>query len=243
MRQYYPTEIPELNIARGLVKGTSFVHRWGVVPSMAVSNTGTVWDVNNTIYPWSAYDTSNTLVIACDDPEDVGKQVTILGLDEDYNPLTETISIDAQTGNESINTFKRIHNAYFVNGANALNTDNIDISLNGTVIARILPNMGETQMAIYTVPAGHKGYLLQGTASNGPGDIGNGDFYVRYFGENNFRIGHAFEISGSQYLYKFSVPIEIPEKTDLDVRVRTGSTNKSRITTAYDILIIRDGLG
>jgi len=243
MRQYYPTEIPELNIARGLVKGTSFVHRFGVVPSMSSSNTGTVWDVNNTIYPWSAFDTSNTLVIECADSGDVGKQVTVVGLDEDYAPLTETISLDAQTGNESINTFKRIYNAFFVNGVDVLNSDDIDISINGTIVAKILPGIGETHMAIYTVPAGHKAYLLQGTATNGPGDIGVGDFFVRYFGENNFRIGHAFEISGSQYLYKFTVPIEIPDKTDLDVRVKTGATNKSRITAAYDILLIQEGLG
>jgi hypothetical protein len=38
-------------------------------------------------------------------------------------------------------------------------------------------------------------------------------------------------------------PTEIPEKTDLDVRVKTGTTNKSRITAAYDILLIQEGLG
>lgn len=243
MQQYYPTEITELNIARGLVKGTSFVHRVGAVPSMATSNTGTVWDVNNTIYPWSEFDTANTLVVDCADPGDVGKQVTVVGLDEDYNALTETISLDTQTGNDSVNVFKRIFNAYFVNGVSVLNADAINIKLNGTIVAKINADVGETLMSVYTIPAGYKGYLLQGTASNAPGDIGTGDFYLRYFDENNFRIGHAFEVSGSQYLYKFSVPIEIPEKTDLDVRVSTGTSNKSRITASYDILLIKEGLG
>ena len=59
-----------------------------------------------------------------------------------------------------------------------------------------------------------------------------------------FRVSHTFEVTGgSQYLYNFSVPLPIPEKTDIDVRITTRSNN-GRFTAAFDIILIKnDGTG
>jgi len=64
--------------------------------------------------------------------------------------------------------------------------------------------------------------------------------FVRYFGQTSFRVGHSFEVSGTggQYLYDFSIPIEIPEKSDIDVRA-TVRSNNARLTSAFDIVLIR----
>ena len=96
-------------------------------------------------------------------------------------------------------------------------------------------------MAIYTVPAGYTGYLLQGTASVQYGADATGDMFVRYFGQDTFRVGHSFEVSGAggQYIYPFSVPVAIPEKSDIDVRVAVRSNN-ARVTAAFDLLLIQN---
>ena len=54
--------------------------------------------------------------------------------------------------------------------------------------------------------------------------------------------GHSFEVSGTggQYDYTFSVPLRIPEKTDIDVRA-TVRSNNARITAAFDIILVEDG--
>ena len=44
------------------------------------------------------------------------------------------------------------------------------------------------------------------------------------------------------YNYKFTVPIALPEKTDVDVRA-TVRSNNSRVTAAFDIILIQDSLG
>lgn len=239
MAAYYPTEDTYLNIARGLVRGTSFIHKFGAVPSLSNATTGTVWDVTNTIYPWSAWDSSGatTITVDCANILDVGNSVVITGLDENYNEITETVILAAQTGNASTNTFIRVYRVYFVDGG-AINVGNIDIKNGTTVVARITAGFGQTLMTVYTVPAGYTAYLMKSTASNGPGDHHTANMFVRYFGQLNFRVGHAFELSGGQYLYDFAVPIPIPEKSDIDIRVTTVAGNNHRVTAAFDLILI-----
>jgi hypothetical protein len=43
------------------------------------------------------------------------------------------------------------------------------------------------------------------------------------------------------YNYKFAFPQEIPEKSDIDVRLDTRSNN-GRFTAAFDILLIKNEL-
>ena len=47
-------EDERIKISRGQVKGVIPVHKFGAVPTMSTNTTGTVWDKNDTIYPWSA---------------------------------------------------------------------------------------------------------------------------------------------------------------------------------------------
>jgi hypothetical protein len=63
--------------------------------------------------------------------------------------------------------------------------------------------------------------------------------FIRYFGQSSFRVGHSFEVQGEggPYNYKFSVPIRIPEKSDIDVRAAV-RTNNSRVTAAFDLILI-----
>ena len=87
--------------------------------------------------------------------------------------------------------------------------------------------------------------LLKGTCSAQAGADATGDMFIRYYGQESFRVGHSFEVSGSggQYLYEFGVPIPIPEKSDIDVRVATRSNN-GRFTAAFDMILIEnDGDG
>lgn len=237
-QSYYPNEDTYLNIARGLVKGTSSVHKFGAVPAMSQSTTGSIWDVNDTIYPWSAFDTANSVVVSAN-INDNGKVLTIVGLDSNYDPLSETVTISAGAATTT-NQFKRVFRAYTTSGTNA---NNINMSVNSTTVARITEGMGQTLMAVYTVPNGYTGYLKKGVMSSQSGADATGNMYVRYGGEAAFRVGHSFEVNGTggQYTYDFSVPVVIPQKSDIDVRA-TVRSNNGRYTAAFDIILIKTGL-
>lgn len=237
-QSYYPNEDTSLNISRGLVKGTSHIHKFGAVPSMSQSTTGSIWDVGDTLYPWSAFNTANNVVVSAN-VADNGVSLTIVGLDSNYDPLTETVTISAGAATTT-NQFKRVFRAYTTTGTNA---NNINMAVNSTTIARVTASMGQTLMAVYTVPNGYTGHLMKGTMTAQAGADATGNMYIRYNTENAFRVGHSFEVSGDggQYIYEFGVPIMIPAKSDIDVRA-TVRSNNGRYTAAFDIILIKTGL-
>ena len=230
----------DMMVSGGYVSDHSFNHKFGAVPAMSQNTQGTVWDINDTLYPWTALDTPAVVNVERNNVADEGHTVTVQGLDADYNPVEDTIVIN---GADTLGTvlFKRVNRAFVSNGGSS-NTGNIDIeagAAGGTTVARITAGKGQTLMAVYTVPAGKTGYLYQGTATVQANADATGDMMVRYFGQDTFRVGHTFEVSGTggQYLYDFAFPIPIPEKSDIDVRARVRSNN-ARFTAAFDILLV-----
>lgn len=229
------------NIARGIVKDTSFINKFGAVPAMSQNTTGTIWDINDTTYPWSAFGTGTTLTVDCASASDAGNSetVTIYGLDENWNDVSETVTLATQTGNATTTTFRRVYRAFFTNGAD--NVGNIDIKAGATVVARITAGLGQTLMAVYTIPAGYTGYIVHGVASCQSGADATGSMFVRFDGQENFRIAHTFEVSGTggTYDYTFAFPIAIPEMSDIDVRASVRSNN-ARVTATFDLLLIKN---
>jgi hypothetical protein len=231
-----------LNIARGLVRDTTFVHKFGAVQEMSVAATGTIWDVDDTLYPWSAFNTPGVLNIPAVDADDNGNIITVVGLDSNYNEISEDFTVSNTGTTTGLKTFARVFRAFDTTGTNV---ENINIRRDTTVVARLTAGKGQTLMAVYTVPAGYTGYLMQGTASIEAGGDATGDMFVRYFGQTSFRVGHTFEVEGQggQYFYPFAVPIPIPEKSDIDIRA-TMRSNNSRMTAAFDLILIKnDGVG
>lgn len=223
-----------LNIARGVTRASS-IHKFGAVPAMSQNQTGTIWDVNDTTYPWSAFDTAGVLVAAQANASDNGEKVTVVGLDADYNDVTEEFTLSSSGTVTGTQIFKRVYRAYMTTGDNV---GNVSFSRGGTEVLRITAGKSQTLMAIYTVPAGYTAYLMQGVGTIQSGADATGNMFVRYAGQSAFRIGHTFEVSGGgEYKYNFAVPIAIPAKSDIDVRA-TVRSNNARFTAAFDIILI-----
>ena len=231
------TEPFELQVARGQIPGHRFVSRIAAVPAMSVNTTGTVWDVDDTLYPWSAWNTPGTLAVARVNAGDADKNVIISGLDPLYNEITETVTLAAATGNTTTKTFARIISAR-MNGT-SVNLGAVTITRGATVVAKINAGIGESLMGIYTVPAGYTAYLSQGVMTIQNGGDATGFFDYRIFGDR-FVIGHTFEVASSEYHYGFTCPLPLPEKSDIDVRAAVRSNN-SRVTAAYDMILIKNG--
>jgi hypothetical protein len=229
-----------LSIAQGEVNGHSGVHKFGAVPAMSQNNTGTVWDVNDTTYPWSSWDTAGTVSIPAVNASDNGKTVTLVGLDANYEDQTEEVVVSSSGAVTTTNTWKRLYRAYISTGED--NVGNITVQKGGTTVLQITAGKGQTLMAIYTVPANHTAYLICGVCSVQDGADATGDMFVRYDGQSAFRIGHSFEVAGKggPYSHKFAVPIRLPEKTDIDVRA-TVRSNNARVTAAFDMILVQDG--
>lgn len=231
-------EHPLIQIAAGRTLKTSSVHKFGAVPSMSVNTTGTIWDVDDTIYPWSTFATAGTLSIPAVNAADNGHTVTIVGLDENWEDTSEEVTVSSSGATTTTTSFKRVFRAFCTAGG-ATNTGNINIQKDGTTIARITAGKGQTLMALYTVPAGKTAYMLKGAASIQYGGDATIDMFVRYTDQDTFRIGHSAEIAGTgmPYIYEFGVPVKITEKSDIDIRAKVRSNN-ARITAAFDIILV-----
>jgi len=229
-----------LGVAAGHYDGLDYINKFGAVPAMSQNESGTIWDINDTNYPWSSFASASTLTVDRASASDADKQVYIEGLDANYHPINETVTLTNATGNATTQSFIRVYRAFITNGS-ADNVGNIDIKVSSTIVGRITAGKSQTLMAIYTVPAGYTGYVLKGTATCQAGADATGDMFVRYGGESSFRIAHPFEVSGGggEYTYDFPIPMPIPEKSDIDVRADVRSNN-ARITAVFDILLERN---
>lgn len=231
-------------IAAGEVEGWSSIHKFGAVPLMSTNpGIGSVWDKSDALYPWTAFDVPGPLTISTtttngsSDTNDDGMIVTIVGLDENFLPVSEEITITADAG-AGAQIFSRVYRA-FTSQDNTTQVRVFTTTGTPTEILRINIGKSQTLMAIYTVPAGKTAYLTKGVATCAADADATIDMMVRYGGVGAFRIGHTAEVAGvgGQYQYDFSVPVQMPEKTDIDIRAEVRSNN-ARVTAAFDILLI-----
>lgn len=226
----------ELQLARGQIPGHTFVHRQGRVPAMSQNTTGTVWDIDDTLYPWSVWDTPGTVTVSRASASDAGKNVIISGLDADFKPVSTTITLTAATGNTSATVFSRI-DLVRMNGT-SVNVGQVNVLKGATTVGRIVAGVGQSLKSTYTVPAGFTAYLTQGAMTIQNGADATGTFYYRTPGDR-FLIGHTFEVASSEYSYAFTCPFPLPEKTDIDVRASV-RTNNALVTAAYDMILIQN---
>lgn len=233
-----------VHISANRVLGVDSIHKFGAVPAMSQGTTGTIWDKNDTLYPWSAFDTDGILTVQTTAANgsvvttDSGVSITIVGLDANYNLTRETITISGSTGTGTT-SFKRVFRAY----TSATNTAQFRVSRGGTEVLRVGIGKAQTLMAIYTVPAGKIGFLIQLGVTIQAGADATVDLFRRESAVGAFRLSHSLEVSGSgsQYLYPFAAPIRFPEKTDIDVRASMRSNN-ARCTATFDMIIMDKNL-
>jgi len=207
---------------------------------MSQNQTGTIWDVNDTEYPWSAFASAGVLSVPAVNASDNGKTITIIGLDASFFEITEDVTVSSSGAVSTTKEFIRVYRA-FVTDASETNVANINVNKGATTVLRITAGKGQTLMAIYTIPDGYTGYMVKGTATCQDGADATANMFIRYFGNSAFRVGHSFEVSGSggQYLYEFGIPIRIPAKSDIDVRASVRSNN-ARVTAAFDLILERN---
>ncbi len=234
-----------LQAARGLVTGTTAEARSGYNPDVSQSSTESIW-VQGGIYPFTSWTEAQHLHIISTSASDTGQQIYIDGLDSNYNHIYETITTNGTTVVETTKNFLRIHTATIVN-ANTPNVGSITFRLNngtGTVVAHIGAGLSITKLSQYTVPAGYTAYILYGDATtfhSGSGNIGSlVKMMVRPYG-GTFFAAFIAEVVNGYYRNDFTVPMAVPEKSDIDVQV-TADANNTIATCNYGILLVQNGL-
>ena len=225
-------------VAEGTVVGSKFVHISGYNPDIDSPNAPETIGGVGGIYPWSALgNTARTVYFISTSASDVGCQFLVAGLDASFNEQTEVITLNGTSAVTGTKTWTRVNNMTIA--GSAINVGTVTARLTsgtGTIIDLVAADEGYNATGIYTIPAGKTGYLMVGDASVSKGDDVTIKMYVREYGKA-FRLAHIAEIYESYYRYDFTIPIALPEKTDIDVRALAYVDN-TRVTCNFDIILI-----
>lgn len=223
-----------LNVARGLVPGMSGIFKTGFNSAFGNGTEESFW-THSVIYPWSGWGAGGTLSCYSASASDTGSLI-ITGLNSTtWATQTETITLNGTTPVVTTGSFIRINSIRY-NGSSAANVGEIHLERNGTTVGHIAAGDGIGQGAQYTVPAGYTAYVMQGTANIGKGQDGTGYFKYRLYG-GSFNRAMTFLLYQSTFDYTFAVPLQLPEKTDLDVTMIAANAGTAA-SCEYSILLI-----
>ena len=202
----------------------------------AVSTTEqTIWDVGGIYsYPSSALSMTAT---SASGATDAGVQITVVGLNADWSEVSQTVTLGASGAATLPTSLIRCYRAY-VSGSQAPVGD-ISIASGSTNYARILAGENQTLMAVYTVPAGYTGYMHQGTISSGTSQsnkYATARLKVRSFG-GVFRTASVVTLHNQFLPFDFGIPVQIPEKSDVEARAIT-SSGADDISITFTMILV-----
>jgi hypothetical protein len=148
----------DLQVARGQIDGHTPVEIFGYSPNIANTAQGPMWEgqtQSGGLYtpPSSA---APLVLVSSSASDTTALSVRIEGCGADFVALTETIALNGTTNVTTTNSFLRINAMYVTNGTNV---GTITAKISSTTYAQINAGVGQTQMSIYTVPAGYTFYL------------------------------------------------------------------------------------
>ena len=242
----------DLAISRGHTLGYRTLYKFGYNPDVN-GDEETVWEQGGD-YPW--LDSAVTMFVSSTSVNDTSggsgaNTILIQGLDENYVEIEETVTLNGQTQVTTQLSYLRIYRA-FVTLAGSSGTSGGIIYIgssgatggvpNGTVYANL--SIGnQTQIAAYTVPAGHTLYLDEiniTAALNIANKRVNASFHTRDFGSNVFRTRFINVLQSSQLKQLFKYPQDFAEKTDVEIRVSTNTSNNPIAASFQGVLIKND---
>jgi hypothetical protein len=248
-----------LSIAKGDVTGSTFIHKFGNAPDFDQGDGQvTIWDGAEDATAWELmrYVYSTTADIDSISSSDNGdtQDIVVEGLDTNSNEVVQTVTLTGQTRVALSTSLRRVYRAYNDNSVDL--TGHVFVYVNGAttggvpdtnadIRAVIDPVNQQTEMAVYTVPAGKTGYVRDWYGSTA-GANKNSNFIVKLTARIDgkvWRVKHTNSLSDngtSAYQHVYQEPEVFPAKTDLEMTVEmlsSGATAAS-FSGGFDIVLV-----
>jgi hypothetical protein len=215
----------DLQVARGQVDGHTGIEIFGYSPNIANTATGPMWEgqtQSGGLY--TPPSTAAPLVLVSSSASDTtALSVRIEGLGAGFVPLVETIALNGTTNVTTTGSFLRINGMYVTNGTNV---GAITAKISSTTYAQINAGVGQTQMSIYTVPAGYTFYLSYTQYDAAIGFTSSAYMTGQEYNKDN-TTGQITVTHQTVFVQKqetpFTAPIPHPEKMDLQFCVKASA--------------------
>jgi len=248
------TEPFELQISRGQIPAHYFIHKFGYNPDIADANE-TVWSQGGLyVYPASA----STMYISSSSTADTSagtgaRTATVSGLDANFDQISETVSLNGQTGvqlNGALNWYRVNRIVVNTAGSGGANAGVLYVGTEATPSGGVPTNKyatvaigdNQTLMCLWTVPRGYTAYLHQKdvSASSSAGKFAIFTLVARPDG-GVFNIKDRVTLANNSTSIPYWNPIPFSEKTDIEVRAVADSSGGTITASAtLDITYIKN---
>jgi hypothetical protein len=233
-------------VAQGLVPGYSSFSVFGYNPDVDQTEE-TIWPAGGLI-PHPTTDSQLTIVSTSTDddgsPAGTGaRTVYIEGLDENYEIVSETVTMNGTTGVTTTNSYMYVNQFYVVTvGTGGANAGEITAKVSTTLYDLIATGYNTRTTAHYCVPAGYTAYMLEGvfTAGQDSGTTGITGYLKQHGPDGILRVGAVVAINNGSVQYDFANPYVIPEKNCIGASA-IGAANNNLISAYFNILLVQDG--
>lgn len=243
----------ELDIMQGKLGGFDVVNKLGKNSNLTSGTSIQFVTEAGGTYTGFPLSSAETIAISSSSINDTAagsgaRSIFIVGLNENWELTSETVILNGLLPVNTINTYRRAHTMFVTDSGNKTTASTINAgtitathsTTTSNVFLTILPGIGSSNYAVYTIPAGKTGYLYQYAPQirKGVSSSIDGSFWIRTFG-NAPRFRRPFEVTQGGYPEgKPYGGLQLPEKTDIAAVATDVSVGSTSVTMAFDIILI-----
>ena len=240
-----------LQLSRGEIYNHSTINKFGRNTAVASGSKEEIWD-GNVAYIWPTTASITHVRAGVDSAITQGAVVEVQGLDADWNLVTQTKALDGTNSTTEVilgTPLRRVFRMKMLDDT-AMDQqvwagDDDFVVAAASAIIQIGKN--QTQMAIYTVPANHTGYIVGYYASHNPlsgSNVTSNDIelWVRdnansYAPQLKHQQGLADD---GRFQHNFFPYVKVTEKSDIYLTTTPITTQAVSVSGGFDIILVKN---
>lgn len=221
-----------IRIANGQTKGVSHIHKFGFNADIDAAYE-IIWEQGGAL----TYPTTAAVASINSASSNSGTEITVQGLDGNYDEVSDTITLDGSGDGSTTQTFLRINRA-FISNNDELAAD-VTITVGANTLAKVSALHRQTLQCIYTVPDGKAAYLTQLNASVQEKDK---QISMRFFVKENhqdsvFRTRDFVTFQTTTFQKTFPVPLRFGPQSDIQLQAISPDTN-TEVSGNFDLILV-----
>jgi hypothetical protein len=233
----------ELQVSRGQITWHEPLNLFGNTTALGSTAFGPLWEGLTGSGGAYAYPASAVIMtLASSSASDTAVTIRINGLGADFVLQTEDVALNGTSNVLTTKSFLRINSMQTIAG-NAVG--NVTAINGGVTYAKINAGNGNTQMSIYTVPAGYTFYQTYYQADTNTSVTSGAYVRLRTYTVDNPKGGVITALNQTAFVQQLQLPLqypfEYPEKHDIQYQM-LGSGGAGAVANVYvgGILIKND---
>jgi hypothetical protein len=240
-----------LNVSKGLVPGTTGVNKFGTNLTVGTSFED-IWIQGGT---WTKLPAATTLDVSSSNANDTvagsgAQRLTIEGLDANYAELSETVDMNGQTPVVTTGVFLFVNRTYVARGGSGFtNEGDLYVADDSTahssgvpvtaasIQSKIVATQGQSQQAIYTLPANKTGYITNAWIIAGANKIVDYELHEIDHQAQTNRIIIEGEETNTAFTHVYNPYESVNEKHTLifDAKITSGT---AEISAGFDLYLV-----